>query len=151
MTTQITLRAILHAEKAHAIFIWQPLPRTIPPFRSVSCFAIRFLLSTTILHGACDLSLLLLRFTSRYRALTSPKTQLLDVSFYATLHTVYGVMIFDSGLQCAYDFMWDRALADPFYLEHQLCLPMSTWPDSGRGMTLLAHSDVVQQLITTTE
>ena len=151
MTTYITQHAIIHAEQANVIFLWQYLPKSIHPFVSIPCFAVRFRLSTTILHGTLNLSSLLLRFTSLHRPLTQQNAQLLDVSFYATLHTITSVMIFDSSLKSAYNSILTRAREDPFFMEHQTSLPMLTWPNSARGMTLLTDSDCIQELITTTE
>ena len=86
-----------------------------------------------------------------YRPLTQWNAQLLDVSFYATLHTITGVMIFDCSLKSAYNSILTRALEDPFFMEHQTSLPTSTWPNSTWGITLLTDSNSIQELITTAE
>ena len=88
---------------------------------------------------------------SLHRPLAQQNAWLLNVSFYAMLHTITGAMIIDCSLKSAYDSILTRALEDPFFMEHQTSLHMSTWPNSARGMTLLTDSDSIQELITTTK
>lgn len=142
---------IVHAQRSLVIFMWQPIDGRTTEFGFHASFAIRFSLRTGLGYGATDLAGLLLRFTELYSELAHHSAHLLNFSYYSTLTMIYGVLIFDDGLNTAYQSVLQRADSDPMFMAPNLDIPMSTWPDTGHGTALLYDMQQINRMITITK
>lgn len=142
----ITVDHIIHAEQAPAIFLWQKIHPARNAFPSAK-FAIRFSILTEPSFGSIDLAWSLLHFVDIYSTCCSAPLTLINFAYHITPTRVFGLLLYDEGLQGAYDMICKRACDDPVhYMAPHVHIPISAFPDTNSGRQI-ADQDTVRQLM----